>query len=167
MNSWIILKLLLPIFLVFIVFFAVILALKHYLNAKSFSYKRQDYLLSKAEKNFYDVLRLALNGKPVLLFVKVRLLDVIHPAEKNVSALNKVQSKHLDFLVCDKNYISPLLAIELDDLSHVMLKRVERDNFLEAALASANLPLLRFPVQKTYDVSDVKQKIHEYVKVGL
>lgn len=166
MNSWTIIKLFFPIVLILICIALIIYVLKNILEHKSKKciYKRKDYLLSKAEKNFYDVLRLALNGKPFVVFAKVRLLDVIYPPEKKISALNRVQSKHLDFLVCDKNYISPLFAIELDDSSHIMLSRVERDVFLEDALASARLPLLRFPVKRVYDVNELKEKIAEVQK---
>jgi hypothetical protein len=167
MNSWIVFKLFLFICIAFVFLtFVMVLLKKRFsdLNLKKAFYKRQDYLLSKAEKSFYDVLRLALNGKPFIIFVKVRLLDVIHPADKNITALNKVKSKHLDFLICDKNYISPVLAIELDDSSHVMLSRVERDNFLETALASARLPLLRFPVKRVYEINEIKEKMVEFLK---
>lgn len=54
-----------------------------------------------------------------------------------------LNEKSVDFVLCDKEDVRILLAIELDDKSHDEVKRTERDQVVEAILKEAELPLLR------------------------
>lgn len=71
---------------------------------------------------------------------------------------NKIRSKHIDFLLCDKESMAPLYAIELDDISHEKESRIERDLFVDSALEAAGLKFERFKVQKSYSVVDIKKR---------
>ena len=75
------------------------------------------------------------------------------------AAFNKIQSKHLDFVVCDPDDLSIQFVIELDDKSHAKAKRQSRDEFVNQALAAAGVPLSRFPVKRTYSVQDIQNEI--------
>jgi Protein of unknown function (DUF2726)/Topoisomerase DNA binding C4 zinc finger len=44
----------------------------------------------------------------------------------------------------------PAVGLELDDTSHQLRDRVERDAFVNALFASASLPLLRLPARQSY-----------------
>jgi hypothetical protein len=48
-----------------------------------------------------------------------------------------------------------MFAIELDDSSHRKANRGKRDAFIESVLATANLPLIRVPVQSTYNTQEL------------
>lgn len=127
-------------------------------------YKKNSFLLTKAEFSFYKVLILAVNEMNLYVCPKVRLADIIHVSGISISKFyytyfNKIQSKHIDFLLCRDDYLIPVLAIELDDSSHSNLSRVKRDLFLESALQSAKLPLLRIDVGYSYAVTELKNKI--------
>ncbi len=68
-------------------------------------YLRRDYLFSRAEVSFYGVLNNAVAGQ-YLIFAKVRLADLLYiprgtPARQ--SAFNRIQSKHIDFILCAGN----------------------------------------------------------------
>ncbi len=92
----------------------------------------------------------------------VRLADLVYIArgiEKRQSFFNKIQSKHIDFVLCNKNEIKPILAIELDDSSHQKPDRQKRDEFVDNALKQAGLPLLRVPARGNYDPQELKQQI--------
>lgn len=101
-----------------------------------------------------------------LVFTKVSLADMIAPKVPRSSgqewrrAFNSIQSKHLDFVVCDKQSLSVVCAVELDDKSHQRADRVKRDGFLEKALAGAGVPLERFPVTREYKAADLAAKIN-------
>ena len=58
-----------------------------------------------------------------------------------MSLLGKVQSKHVDFLVCDQN-LHILGVLELDDNSHNETKRKERDEFVNQILQSVGYKVL-------------------------
>lgn len=129
--------------------------------ANNYPYRKNESLLTAAERSFFGVLNEAVAGRQ-LIFAKVRLADLIAiPAgtEGRQSHLNKIQSKHIDFVLCTRDTIAPLLCIELDDASHKRQNRADRDAFLDAALAAAGLPLLHIPAARAYNVATIKQQL--------
>lgn len=126
-------------------------------------YKKQQYLFSKPENEFFRLLRKALEGQDLVVFGKVRLSDVLAVSgnKDRQKYWNKIQAKHVDFLICNEEYFNPLAAVELDDSSHERPDRVQRDDFLNKAFDSAELPLLRLPVRFSYSLKEVRQKVFE------
>jgi hypothetical protein len=134
----------------------------------SLPYRRKDYLLSQAERSFFGVLSDAVNGR-YLVFAKVRLADLVwlpKGTERRQTHVNRVQSKHIDFLVCDHREVRPLLAIELDDASHGRPDRVTRDQFVDAALSAAGLPFLRVAARKAYNVAQVREQVERAIQAS-
>ena len=96
------------------------------------------YLLTKNEWHEYKKLKELAAGKGLQICPKVRVLDIIEPRTSKdhyMTLLNKVQSKHIDFLVTD-NDLRIMGIIELDDNSHNKMDRQERDEFLDTILKS-------------------------------
>jgi hypothetical protein len=126
-------------------------------------YEKQTHLLTPAERSFMGALKLALQGE-VLIMAQVGLQGIIDvkkgltPGERQ-TALNKIQRKRIDFVICDPDDYSIYCAIELDDKSHSQKNRVERDQFLERALSGAGVVLHRFPAQRTYSIPEIRQKL--------
>jgi hypothetical protein len=128
-------------------------------------YRRREYLLTQAERAFYDVLCRAV-GDDLRIFAQVRLADLIYvpkEARDRQSHVSRITSKHVDFVLCHGATMEPLLAVELDDASHRLAHRRERDRFVDAAFDAAGLPLLRVPVQRAYDTAILAAQIAEYV----
>ena len=101
------------------------------------SYK-PEYLLTINEKNQYWKLRRWADTKNLLVFTKVRLLDIISPRnnQKNYKSLFwKIQAKHVDFVICDLN-INIVCVVEIMDSSHRDPSRIERDRFVREVLVS-------------------------------
>lgn len=124
-------------------------------------YKKKQYLLSIAEKNFYEVLKTAIQDTDYYICPKVRLADIIYvgKTDKRQSYFNKIQSKHIDFLLCTADTLSPVIAIELDDNSHFRNDRIKRDAFVDKVLKAAGLKIIRFNVKHSYVVNEIKEKI--------
>ena len=127
------------------------------------SYRKLPNFLSPAERSFYGVLDLAVSEN-FLLFTKVRVADVISPAKgmnksEWQSAFNKISAKHFDFVLCDKKDLSVLCVIELDDKSHAQKKVVARDKLLNSACKTADLPLIRFKAQSSYQRSVIEESL--------
>ena len=128
-----------------------------------FPYQKLDVLFSPAERSFLGVLNQAV-GDDAKVFGKVRVADVIAP-KKGMSrsdwqkAFNKIAGKHFDYLLCNKNDLSVLCAIELNDSSHKSKKRTERDRFLEGACQSANIPLIQVSAKASYTVTEIDDSI--------
>ena len=134
--------------------------------ANELPYQRKDYLLTKAERSFFGVLRSAVADQ-YLVFAKVRLADLVfipRGTDKRQSHFNRIQLKHIDFVLCDHKAVRPLLAIELDDSSHERADRRERDGFVDSALAAAGLPILHMPARSGYNVQDVANAIRQRVE---
>ena len=151
-------KSLLPIVAVLVVLVGVLpLVLKQIAHRKGTSggklpYRKKDYLLTVTERSFYEVLR-SIAGDELEVFAKVRLLDLVYlpkGTDTRQSHTNRVMSKHVDFLLCERQNVSPLLVIELDDSSHERDDRAERDAFVDEALGAAGLPILHITAKHSY-----------------
>lgn len=132
------------------------------------SYDKKRFLLTKAEKAFYQVL-LPVVPEDHVLFPKVRVADVLNVrsgSEKRQSLQNRISSKHFDFLVCDRKWLEPRMAIELDDASHRSADRQARDAFLDGACEAAGLPLLHIPARSAYDQKALGQEVRKNLSRG-
>lgn len=127
-------------------------------------YKLRDDFLSPAELNFYLVLKGCVSEWADVC-PKVNLGDLFFASCKNFgqrqSYTNKINRKHVDFLLCDPKTAKPMVGIELDDKSHNQQKRQERDLFVEQVFGKANLPLERFSVQHSYNTSELNSKLQK------
>jgi hypothetical protein len=131
-------------------------------------YQAVDSLLTASERRFFDVLVDAVEHPRI--FAKVRLLDLLHvprglPGRQ--AHLNRVMSKHIDFVLCDHQSLRPLLVIELDDASHDRRDRRERDEFVDGALADAGIPVLHVSVASSYSAVELRRQIEECVTASL
>ena len=82
--------------------------------------------------------------KKLIVCPKVRLLDIIEPRSDqrdNTSLRYKVQSKHVDFVICDNN-MNIKAILELDDSSHDRKERIERDQFVDQILTSVGYKII-------------------------
>ncbi len=131
--------------------------------AEALPYEACRYFFSRAENSFFQTLRQAV-GDRYVIFAKVRLCDVIDVArgtENRQRHWNRIQSKHLDFLLCDPKDFRPAVAIELDDSSHERADRAERDDFVNAALHAAGLPCIRIPAARGYSPAELLRRVAE------
>jgi very-short-patch-repair endonuclease len=99
-------------------------------------------------------------GESVQVFSKVSLGDIFYvksnDASKHRIYTNKIDRKHVDFLLCNPKAVRPFLGIELDDKSHQRNDRQERDQFVDQVFAAAGIPLVRVPVKHTYSLQEVQ-----------
>ncbi|GBC59161.1 hypothetical protein DENIS_0097 [Desulfonema ishimotonii] len=129
----------------------------------NYPYRKKNALFTPAERSFLGVLTQTV-GENARIFGKVRVADVVTP-KKGVSrsdwqkAFNKISAKHFDFLLCDKNDLSVLCAVELDDRSHQSESRQTRDAFLNGACSAAGVPLVHVPARRTYTVSEIRELV--------
>ena len=121
-------------------------------------FKLRDDFLSNAEISFYKVLRTVV-GDQVLICPKVNLGDIFFAVtgdhRKNRALANRIDRKHVDFLLCDPKTVHPMLGIELDDKSHGRQERQMRDELVDGVFAAAGLPLVRIPVKSGYAPGDM------------
>ena len=141
----------------------VLLLARHSGNDVLPAFERRGSLVTETELRFYRVLQAAVGGS-WSVFAMVRLADVVKVRKGIASARdwrNKAFGKHVDFVICDNDSLNVRLAIELDDASHQRSERRERDAFVNEALASAGMPLLRVPVADGYDKIQLRKTIDQ------
>jgi len=124
------------------------------------AYRSAENLLTPAEQRFWLTLRQSLPPS-VMACPKVRLIDVLTPSDGDHSAKQRVLRKHLDFVLMDSTNTRILGAIELDDSSHSRKDRRERDEFVDAALYHAGIPILRVTVARNYDGEVIAGQINQ------
>lgn len=101
-------------------------------------------LFSPHEKDAYRKLKEIADRRGYIVFTKVRLLDLLEPVKNhpNYRALfNKVQAKHVDFVLCTYE-LAPYIVIELDDSSHDAPRRKERDRFVDEVLTECGYRII-------------------------
>ena len=102
------------------------------------------YLLTRNEWHEYKKLKEYAAAKNLQICPKVRVLDLIEPRKGRkdyMTLINKVKSKHVDFVICDQD-LRIKAILELDDNSHDTKSRKERDKFLDTILQSAGYTVL-------------------------
>lgn len=128
-----------------------------------YRYNRKNFFLTRAEHECYDALVEAV-GTEYRIFAQVHLPTLVDHTVRGQdwrAALAHINRKSVDFVLCDKAYLSPKLAIELDDKSHERPDRQERDREVERILREAGVPLLRLENRGSFSPSELTQKIKE------
>ena len=131
-------------------------------NPESYPYKLTRSLLTSSEKACYVALVLASGGR-YLIFAKVRLADLCQDLDRwaDTGAFNQVSSKYVDFVLCDRTTFRPMLAIELDDRSHLRANRRDRDAFVDGVFRTMGLGVYRQWVRRSYDPAAIAHGIED------
>ena len=129
-----------------------------------YPYRLRKDFLSPAEFTFYKVLESTIKDK-LIIQCKVGLGDIfeVDQPNKNKGYSNRINQKHVDFLLCEPSTIKPILGIELDDATHKRPDRQERDKLVENIFRVAKLPLLRIPVRQAYSPQELFTQIKNAV----
>lgn len=134
-------------------------------DAPQYPYHLRDDFLSPAELNFYQVLDTAVSDWATI-FTKVSLGDLFFAQTsnrgQNQAYRNKIDRKHVDFLLCDPQTVKPILGIELDDNSHKRPDRQERDTFVDGVFVAAGLPIVHIPVQRSYPTEKLNHLLQSH-----
>ena len=155
-----------PLLVVVLVLLAALLLGRLLLPDRHLPYEKRPSLVTDAELQFYAALADVVDQR-WRIFTMVRLADVIRvraTAVQRMTWQNRILAKHVDFVLCDRESLEAILAIELDDSSHQRADRAARDQFLEAALQASKLPLLRVPVASDYDRGDLRKSVEALIE---
>lgn len=128
--------------------------------SESITYSKKQFM-SFSECKFFKILYSLLKDD-FYIFSKVKILDIISQQGLSSEDLwkNPIWTNHIDFVVCDKINIDPILAIELNGKEHYeayysIKKGFAKDSYFN----SIGLPLIVF---ENSDI-DNKQKIENVI----
>lgn len=126
-----------------------------------YQYRRKKYLMTSHEHDFFNLLN-KMFGDKYFVFPQMQLSSLLdHKVYKQnwKGALGRINQKSVDYVICDKIYLNPLVAIELDDWSHDSEDRIERDGLVEAIFEEAQFPLVRFRNLSNISDDEIFEKI--------
>lgn len=128
-------------------------------------YKRKN-LMTKNEWFFYKQLKPVADKLGFSILCKVRVADLVDidkglDKSKWQTAFNRINKKHVDFVLCKPENLYPELLIELDDLSHKSENVIKRDEFIQKLYDKTGYKLLR--VQGGGNIED---KIREALELN-
>ena len=162
--------------IIFIIFTAIILTIVRALLSgrqryrPSYLYRKQEYLMTQAEHKCFNALEQAV-GDVYYIFPQVHLPSILDHKIKGQNwrgAFSHINQKSVDFVLCDKIKLNPILAIELDDWSHALPERKERDGMVEQMLKDAKMPLLRLKDHSLFENQiGLRQAIQMAAGVGV
>ncbi|MDD2921728.1 MAG: DUF2726 domain-containing protein [Anaerolineales bacterium] len=118
-------------------------------------YRLREPFLATTELSLFHVLS-ELMGKRYLVCPKVALNDIfyiVRPNE-NVHFFNKFFRKHVDFLLCDPQTLTPAFGV---DIVRPIAKNGARESdiFTEKLFVNAGLPLVCVPSSESYAPADI------------
>jgi hypothetical protein len=123
------------------------------IDTQRLPYRLREPFLSSTEQALFRLLN-KLMGERYLVCPKVSLNDIfyiVRPNE-NVHFFNKLFRKHVDFLLCDRQTLTPAFGVELVRSISKGEAR-ESDKFLQDLFANAGIPLVHVPSNETHDPS--------------
>jgi very-short-patch-repair endonuclease len=114
-------------------------------------------LMSEAEKRFFEVLETA--APSFLVCPQVAMSAIVtRPSHQNQLRYRAAFSqKRLDFVLVDRETLTARLVVELDNSSH--RHRQAEDAKRDEMLTRAGYPVLRVPVQHSYNIRELSVKV--------
>ncbi len=122
--------------------------------------------LTPRESAFFKRLESAV-GQDYYIFPQVHLSSLANHAVQGQNwkaAKSHIDRKSLDFVLCEKTSLTPVLAIELDDPTHKLPERMHNDRVKEGILYEINLPLLRINANDIPDENTLSGEVGKMVK---
>lgn len=114
------------------------------LNIKTNNYKKRISIMTPAEQRYFRQLQQEYGGK-YFIFPQINI-DKLIQVDRSLNgykARNRINQKSVDFVLVDKETLSTQLVIELDDWTHKLKNRQERDRFVEEVLRKCDIELKR------------------------
>lgn len=140
-----------------------VLALRFNQDELDTPFSKKPQLFNTAERQFLNMIEAAVANE-FRVICRVRLSDLVS-LRKNIkgntgkSAIVKAGSKQIDYVLCDKNDMTPVMAIDLVYGSGAHGHNTQRDLFVNSALEAASIPHVRIKAKPGYSVDEIKECI--------
>jgi hypothetical protein len=135
-------------------------------NSFPFPFDRKTVIFTPAEKNFQHLVEQALGNK-YRIVNRVKLADVVTirngvSTRAGQTASTNANNKYLDFVICDRDSMKMLGAIDLVDTQGKGYK-VKKDWFVSGALEAAAIPHIRIKVKANYTIDEIRACINSRI----
>lgn len=118
-------------------------------------------LMTPIERSFFENLRNSYEEK-YDIYPQIHLGAIFAPNNNWKFGPRNKLNKRIDFLIVNRQFQTPILGIELDDISHSRdQKKIGKDNFIEELFKSNNIHFVRFN-NGNYNSNDIMAKLQNY-----
>jgi very-short-patch-repair endonuclease len=120
-------------------------------------FKKKEFLLNVPERKFFEVLLQKIPTNYVV-YPQVILSSVIQFNGYRQSFWkwhNQINRKTLDFVIFEKEYLKPIMAIEYDGSTHNREDRKERDEFVNNALTQVGIKVVHIKHFQSMDLDSI------------
>lgn len=132
-----------------------------YFRSKTYSYFKKEEIMTPPELKCFKSLQQATHDK-YYIFPQVHFSAFLENkivGQNWRGSFSHINGKSVDFMLCTKDALSPVLAIELDDKSHEREDRQRRDYEEERIFKVAKMPLLRLKNEDLDSIDSLAEKI--------
>lgn len=138
-------------------------AMKLHEPSLAFPFKKKANLFTPVERSFLDLIEKAVDTN-VRIMCRVKMSDILavrKTANKKTikNALTRAGGKQFDFVLCSKENMTPMLAIDLVHKNGKESYKNQRDYYVSGALDAAHVPHVRIKVRSGYTVKDIQDCI--------
>ena len=135
-------------------------------NSFPFPFESKPAIFTPAEKNFQNLVEQAMGSK-YRIINRVKLADVVTirngvSNRASQTANNNANSKYLDFVICERDTMKLLGAIDLVDTNGKGYK-VKKDWFVSGALEAASIPHVRIKIKANYTIDEIRACINKRI----
>ena len=132
-------------------------------NSFPFPFDSKPAVFTPAEKNFQNLVEQAMGSK-YRIINRVKLSDIVTirngvSNRASQSAATNAEGKYLDFVICERNSMKLLGAIDLVDTQGKGYK-IKKDWFVSGALEASAIPHLRIKVKANYTLDEIRACIN-------
>ena len=135
---------------------------------EEYLYKRKDFLLNIPERRFFEELQKIIPNEYVV-FPQVLLSSIVgvsSPKNEFWKYHNKINRKTIDFVIFEKQYLKPIIAIEYDGKTHNRKDRQDRDEFVNEVLKMSGIKSLHIKHQKNLNFDEIGKNINNLLSFG-
>jgi len=148
------------VMLVVLVVAAAILASRLMTHGNPFPFTVKDSLFTQVERNFLQLLEQAVRGQYKVMN-RVKMTDILDfkqntDNKSRRAALLKMNSKFLDYVLCDPKDMTIVAVIDLVNNNSKSGHKAAPDWFVSGALETAGIPYMRMKVRTDYRVEDIQ-----------
>ena len=128
-----------------------------------FPFKKKLNLFTPVERNFLELIEQAV-GHQYRVVCRVKLTDILavrQNTDKKTArnVLARAANRQLDFVLCSKQDMVPVVAIDLVHQQGKEGYKQQRDWFVAGALDAARIPHLRIKVKSGYKAQEIREVI--------
>jgi len=128
-----------------------------------YEYQSKQYFMTKSENDFFRMLDSVASDR-YYIFPQVHLSAILDEKVKGQNwkaAFKHINGKSVDYVLCDRQTLKPVYAVELDDYTHNYSNRQERDQEVERIFQNAGIPLVRFNDYKALNEEEISRRFIE------